>query len=869
MNNEITFIGEHLWAGHVGNFFIILSFVASILAAVSYFFAEKSPLEISWLKLARISFRFHVLGIFGIMGTLFWMLGNHYYEYSYVWRHSDNVMPMRYIFSCFWAEQEGSFLLWTVWHGLIGLVLQRTAKNYEAGVMSVLSLVQAFLGSMLLGVIIFGTKIGSNPFLLLRETPEYANIPIFSNPTYLEKLDGQGLNPLLQNYWMTIHPPTLFLGFALTVVPFAYAIAALWKKDFTGWQKLALPWAYTGVMILGLGVLMGGAWAYEALSFGGFWAWDPVENASMVPWLTLVGGAHVLLVNKTKGNSVFSGFILVLVSFILVLYSTFLTRSGILGNSSVHSFTDLGMQKQLLLYLLTFIFLSVWLLQLNKNLKFGYLCLTLVLFVLVFTFTIQPSILLIIWGSVTAILIFTGYFVGFPKDKTEESIYSREFWMFAASFVLFLSAVTISIFTSIPIFNKLFGMNKAPFTVDKFNAWQIPFAIVVALLLAIGQFFKYKNTDKKQFFKSLRIATTLALLFGITASIALYFSHGWDEATSTQKMNYITYALLLITSAFALFSNTEYWLRILKGKLKNAGASIAHIGFALLLIGALISTSKKVTLSKNSSQKSVSSLGKEFSDKKSILLTKGDTLPMGPYYVTYTGKKKTGININFNVEYFLRENNPPTGQTGKFVKQFLLSPMVQLNERMGNTPEPDTRRFLTHDIYTHITYADLNAATPSSDDFTEPQNNIIHIHDTLFASNAIVVLESFKADVSEEQYKKNDSSIWITAVLKVYDIDKKVSYAYPKYHLINMHVNPVPDSIPSLGLRFSFWKINPDEKNPDNTTVEIMMSERKNNQKDFIVMEAYMFPYINVLWLGCLVMVFGTGLSVWQRIRSR
>ena len=111
------------------------------------------------------------------------------------------------------------------------------------------------------------------------------------------------------------------------------------------------------------------------------------------------------------------------------------------------------------------------------------------MFLSVFAFTIQPSVLLIIWGSVSGVLICTGYFFGFPKDEAEESVYSREFWMFAASFVLFLSAVTISIFTSIPIFNKLFGMNKAPFTVDKFNAWQIPFAIVIALLLAIGQFF--------------------------------------------------------------------------------------------------------------------------------------------------------------------------------------------------------------------------------------------------------------------------------------------------------------------------------------------------------------------------------------------
>src|ERR1700739_2593237 len=143
MQEQITFIGERLWAGHAGNFFIILSFVASLQASIAYFFAEKNPLEVSWLKLARFSFRLHVLGVFGIMGTLFYMLYHHYYEYSYIWQHSNNSMPMRYIFSCFWEGQEGSFLLWTVWHGIIGLVLQRTAKHYEAAVMSTLSLVQA------------------------------------------------------------------------------------------------------------------------------------------------------------------------------------------------------------------------------------------------------------------------------------------------------------------------------------------------------------------------------------------------------------------------------------------------------------------------------------------------------------------------------------------------------------------------------------------------------------------------------------------------------------------------------------------------------------------------------------------------------
>ena len=257
----MEYIGEHLLIGKVGNVFVILSFVFALLASISYFFAARDNDEApSWKRIARISFRIHGFSVFGIVATLFLMLQNHYFEYEYVWHHSSKEMPMRYILSCFWEGQEGSFLLWTFWHVIIGLILQRTAKNWEAPVMATISLVQAFLTSMLLGIFVFEHRIGSNPFtVLLREHPDFANIPLFSNPDYLEKLDGRGLNPLLQNYWMTIHPPTLFLGFALTVVPFAYAIAGLWKKKFNEWIKPALPWAFLGVMVLGTGVLMGGA----------------------------------------------------------------------------------------------------------------------------------------------------------------------------------------------------------------------------------------------------------------------------------------------------------------------------------------------------------------------------------------------------------------------------------------------------------------------------------------------------------------------------------------------------------------------------------------------------------------------------------
>jgi cytochrome c-type biogenesis protein CcmF len=145
---------------------------------------------------------------------------------------------------------------------------------------------------MIVGVSVFGLKAGSNPFMLLRNSGVLDNAPVFYDMNgamrqdYLSLIkDGNDLNPLLQNYWMVIHPPVLFLGFASTVIPFAFAIGGLWTKRFTEWTKAALPWALFSAAVLGLGIMMGAAWAYESLNFGGYWAWDPVENASLVPWL--------------------------------------------------------------------------------------------------------------------------------------------------------------------------------------------------------------------------------------------------------------------------------------------------------------------------------------------------------------------------------------------------------------------------------------------------------------------------------------------------------------------------------------------------------------------------------------------------------
>lgn len=852
----MEYIGEHLWIGKIGNVFVILSFTFALLASIAYFFASRDNDETpSWKRLARIAFRVHSLAVLGIVATLFIMLHNHYFEYEYVWHHSNKEMPLRYILSCFWEGQEGSFLLWTFWHVLLGLVLQWTAKAFEAPVMATISLVQVFLASMLLGVFIFDHRIGSNPFtVLLREHPDFANTPIFSKPDYLQKIDGRGLNPLLQNYWMTIHPPTLFLGFALTVVPFAYAIAGLWKKQYTEWIKPALPWAFSGIMILGTGVLMGGAWAYEALSFGGFWAWDPVENASLVPWLTLVGAGHVMLVNRKNAQSLFITFFLSIITFILILYSTFLTRSGILGESSVHAFTDLGMSGQLLIYLLFFLYLGIMLLIIDKKLRIYYSAITLLCAIAWFwlmAYEYAQSPVLIVWVVASLIFLVVGRIFHFPKQLEEEGLWSREFWMFIGALVLVISSFQIIFYTSLPVWNKLFDLKMAAAkdVISVYHLWQIPFAIIIMFLIAVTQFFKYKQTDIKIFGKQLLIAFVVSFVLSIVFSIVLNFSKP-------------LYGVLLFASLFAVLANADYTVRILKGNIKKAGASIAHIGFALILMGALISTSKKDIISQNTSGKSLESLGEKISNNDNILLTRGDTLPMGRYFVTYNGKRFEGINIYFDVDYFTRNNN------GTFDKAFSLSPLVQTNPRMGNVAEPDTRHFLTFDVYTHVTYADLatlkERSAETTDEYTAAKNYTMKKGDTIFSSNAIIIFDSLTTAVNREKLGIAKDDIAVMASMRVLDITKKYE-ANPVYVIHENKIQPIASKIEELGLQFMFWQINPSKG-----TIDISLQEKKENVRDFIVMQAMIFPYINVLWTGCIVMVIGTVLAIWERVkRSR
>ncbi|MCS6819185.1 MAG: cytochrome c biogenesis protein CcsA, partial [Chitinophagales bacterium] len=694
------YVGEHLWLGHLGHFFLLLSFFAALVAFVSYFAAEYASnrrSELAWRKLSRCSFFTHGFSVLGIFTLLFIMILNHWFEYHYAWRHSSRELPVKYIISSFWEGQEGSFLLWQFWIVVLGFICIKKLREWEYPVMGILSLTQVFLGSMVLGIYVLGYKIGSNPFTLLRD--EMADAPIFQRPNYLSFIaDGNGLNPLLQNYWMTIHPPVLFLGFASVSIPFSFTVAALLRKDFKGWVKPALPWTLFSIAALGTGILMGGAWAYESLSFGGFWAWDPVENMSLVPWLLLVAALHTHVIYKNTGHSLLATLLFYIFCFITVLYSTFLTRSGILGDTSVHAFTDLGMSGQLVIYMAAFALPSLGLLVMRlKNM---------------------------------------------PGKEEEEEWKSREFWMFIGALVMLLSAIQMIFTTSIPVWNKLFGLNMAPpeNVVAHYNNVQIWIGIVMAALTALVQYLAYKSNRLPRNFSYAIYAFMLSAVISVALGLALKISFTEQYLLNATKINKHLFLkfnfisrnfLLLLTSVYAAVGNLFYLIFVVKWNWRVSGASVTHFGFGVFLIGVLISQGKKEVISLNTAGVDFGPNFKENEKAENILLLKDSLVKMGNYLVRYKGMEQQGPNNFYLVEYVRKDNK------GKIKENFILKPNAQINPKMGLISNPDTRHYLTKDVFTHV------SSVPNNETLRDSMRVLnIAIGDTFFNLNSFTVFQA-------------------------------------------------------------------------------------------------------------------------------
>ncbi|QJD97994.1 cytochrome c biogenesis protein CcsA [Mucilaginibacter robiniae] len=812
---NIDFKGEHLLPGHLGQFFIVLSFGSALLATISYYFAttQTNKLDLSWFRLARLSFYINTVSVVAIGCCLFYIIYNNLFEYHYAWAHSSRTLPVYYIISSYWEGQEGSFWLWTFWQAMLGNILMWKAKSWEKPVMTVVGLSQTLLASMLIGVELFGTRVGSSPFILLRDAVPG---PIFSQPNYLDFIkDGNGLNPLLQNYWMVIHPPTLFLGFASMIVPFAYAVAGLWQKRYKEWINPAISYSLFAVMVLGTGIIMGSFWAYESLNFGGFWAWDPVENASLIPWLVLVAALHVLIVYKNSGHSYFTATFLTLLSFVLVLYASFLTRSGILGETSVHAFTDLGMFWHLVLDVVIFLGITI-------------------------------GVLVWRWKEL-------------PISRKEEETYSREFWMFVGSAFLGLSCLQLVIVTSIPVWNAMFKTHIAPPAnpVSLYNVFQAGFAFIVTLFLGFTQFLKYKKTDTTRFF----ITTLVYLAFAALITAVIVWVSG------VYKLKFV-FILVMLGAVYGVMANAKILAAALKGKIKLAGSAVAHIGFSLLLIGALIAAGTSKIVSQNDKGMiEVKGFDKVADVRENIMLYKNEPVNMGNYKVTYVGDSLVAPNHYFKVLYQKLDVN------GKVQEQFVLKPNSQANMKMGLVSSPDTKHYLFHDLYTHVSAApikeeeNLTAGSTSAEhgggdedkNYEPPVTHEVRIGDTIRYREGYIVLRNLNKQPKIQNIPLGTNDVAIGAELEV--VAHGHTYqAEPIFMIKDNNTFDFPRKVDDAGLKLRFSKVIPAENK-----FEITVYQQPERMKSYIVMRAIDFPYINFFWAGTIIMVIGFLMSIFRR----
>lgn len=859
---EIAYIGEHALPGQLGHLFTITSLVGALFAAIAYFFYTQSYKnnhlegERNWLQMARVGFGIHGVSVIGIVVILFYLIHGHFYEYNYVFSHSSNDLPVHYMISCFWEGQEGSFLLWTFWHVILGGFMILTGRKWEGPVMSVLCFTQIFLAAMLIGIYFFGYKIGSNPFLLLRDL--YPANPAFLNPEYMNAgilNDGNGLNPLLQNYWMVIHPPVLFLGFSSILFPFAYILAGMWKGDFgKDWVLPTLRWSLFSVGFLGIGILMGGAWAYESLSFGGYWAWDPVENSSLVPWVIGICGIHTLLAYKHSGHALRTTIVFLSLSFLLILYSTFLTRSGILGDTSVHAFVDLGMSGQLLVFLFAFVGLTVGLSLPGKQSKIIYFASFILLVVVNIVVNIPELKWLNIGYFVLSLgLLFYGLNTTIPAPEKEEPLYSREFWLFVGSLVMAIVSGIIIWDTSLPAINKLFGTTWAVVDpVNHYNSYTIWFGILILLLAVTTLFLRYKSSSWQPVKRIIYALLVSLILTGFIGYVAEFpFSEELNLFGKVKIPFLSPLIFLLFASVYAIIGNIAYILQVLKGKIAVAGSAVAHLGFGLMLLGVLISSGKKEVISLNT-------IGLDFGDEfsmqdkmENIFLAKNRPVQMGSYWVTYEDTRTDRDDTYYKIRYEKKEK-----QTDTPSEDFTLEPYAQVNPKMGLVTNPSSKKYLSKDVFTYI------SSVPNNEDPSEAETSFkeleMAVGDTAAASNALLILEGINPAPVHSQYLPQSGDIAMSAKLKIKTLDQTLE-AEPIYYIRGREEFRLPHAFDEYGITVDIDKVLPDEGK-----IRLNVTEIKK-PIDFVIMKAIVFPFINVLWLGCVVMSLGFFMSLWQR----
>jgi cytochrome c-type biogenesis protein CcmF len=506
----------------LGHLALIMALLTAVLQAVFPLLGASRSIP-SWMTVGRAAGRAQFFFLAVSFACLVDSFISNDFSVLYVASHSNSELPLYYRISATWGAHEGSMLLWALILGLWGCavtVFSRTLSEvFQARVLGVMGLISV-------GILLF-ILTTSNPFERLVPVPA----------------DGNDLNPLLQDFGMTIHPPMLYMGYVGLSVAFSFAIAALLGGSLdSAWARWSRPWTLVAWMFLTFGIVLGSWWAYYELGWGGWWFWDPVENASFMPWLVATALLHSLASTEKRGAFKAWTVLLAIFAFSLSLLGTFLVRSGVL--TSVHAFAADPSRG---------------------------------LFILVF-------LALVVGGS----LLLYGLRAPSIRDTAQYGLISRENLLLLNNILLVTAAASILLGTLYPLVLDGLGLGKISVGSPYFASVFAPLMTPIVLLAGIAPLFAWREAKTTPLLLRLRWLAPAALTLG-TASAALFWT-----ASDIKTVAGLSMAFWLVGSAgLSLWQRISLRNHLLAGlrsqSLSVYGMTLAHIGIAVFLVGVVLS----------------------------------------------------------------------------------------------------------------------------------------------------------------------------------------------------------------------------------------------------------------------------------------
>ena len=506
---------------NIGETLLFISFLAGLIGLYSYFVGIRKKSNL----LVFIGTR-SILAIFALLSisvlVLIYLLTTKDYSNAYVAKNISNDLSFIYSIAALWAGQEGSLLLWSWILSLYTLTI-RFSKPFKSLLPSSES-VSLFILSFFIFLIVFV----ESPFDTLGTIP----------------LNGRGLNPILQNFYMAIHPLTLYIGYIALTIPFAFALGSIISKDKTdNWVLRSKNWTYFSWIFLSLGLLLGSRWAYLELGWGGYWAWDPVENVALMPWLALTAFLHSSMAQETRSLLRRWNICLIFLAFFLSIFGTFITRSGLI--SSVHSFAQSSIGPYFIVFIILTVVFAIFMYQKNKNL--------------------------------------------ISSNEDIVSLFSKENFLIFNNIFFLIITLTVFLGTVFPIISEAFTGEKILVGPTFYDLVNFPNVLALMSLMSVAPIIPWKTGKLSPILMLLLKPVILSIL---TTFVAYMFFDNFKVLLIFFISSFVIFVILqdIIVEFKLQLARGLKWKDILSKRYRRYCSFLVHFGIILLIIGITLSS---------------------------------------------------------------------------------------------------------------------------------------------------------------------------------------------------------------------------------------------------------------------------------------